>query len=147
MHVTSARHGKYGLHLRVNGHRLTAGEKYTIIELGYAILLALDESSYDWLAKASETVPADKDGGRGPLRGSDGMAVTSDPVVVALSYTDWWARNSNDFRAGRSLRIPGREDAIGIVRSRRILNDFNIKYAGKLPSEWADVPSNGRAER
>jgi hypothetical protein len=64
------------------------------------------------------------------------MALTSDPVVVALLYTAWWARNSDGFTAGRSLRIPTLGEATEIVRSRRILNDFNAKYAGKLPHEW-----------
>ncbi len=137
MHVTFARMGNDCLYLRIDGHRVIAGDKYTIIELGYAVLLAIDESSHDWLAEITETVPADKDGGRGVLRGGEGMAVTSDLVVVALSYADWWARNSDGFKAGRSLRIPSREEAVEIVRSRRILNDFNRKYAGTLPDEWA----------
>ncbi len=84
-----ARYGRHSLHLRIDGHSVTAGEKYTIIELGYAVLLALDESSHDRLAEITEDVPADEDGVRGVLQGGDGWAIISDPVVVALSYTDW----------------------------------------------------------
>ena len=104
--------------------------------MGYAVLLAVDESSYGWLARIGEMIPADKDAGRGPLCGSEDSAVTSDPVVVSLTYQDWWARNSKGFKAGRSLRIPSHEEAVRIVRNRKILNDGNRKYAGKLPSEW-----------
>lgn len=136
MRVQAARHGIHSLHLRINGHHVVAGDKYTIIEMGYAILLGVDESSYRWLDRISKTVPADEGGGRGSLRGGDGMAVTSDPVIVALSYTDWWARNTEGFKAGRSLRIPTQEEAALIVRNRKILNDFNRRYAGMLPSEW-----------
>jgi hypothetical protein len=81
-------------------------------------------------------IPPDPSDGRGPLAGGDGWAVTSDPVVVALSYADWWARNSEGFTAGRSLHIPTLDEAIRIVRNRRILNDFNRKYEGMLTSEW-----------
>ena len=136
MFVQSARHGLHCLRLRISGHRLTTGEKYTIIELGYAVLLAVDESSISWLAENTESIPADPNWGRGLLTGSRGMAITSDCVVVALSYWDWWARNSDEFKAGRSIRIPSVEEAEHIVRTRRILNGFNQPYAGKLPREW-----------
>jgi hypothetical protein len=136
MLVQSARHGLDCLFLRIDGHRVTTGEKYTIIELGYAVLLGVDDSSSTWLNTITETIPAEPTQGRGLLTGSEGMAITSNPVVVALSYLDWWARNSDGFKAGRSLPIPSIEQAERIARTRRILNDFNQPYAGKLPSEW-----------
>jgi hypothetical protein len=136
MHVQSAIHGAHCLHLRIDGHRLRAGEKYTIIEMGYAILLPDDDdNSGPWLARITETIPHNPEDGRGPLTGGECMAVTSNPIVVALSYADWWARNTDGFKAGRSLRIPSQEEAVQIVRRRRILNDFNRRYEGKLASE------------
>ena len=54
MKVASARHGKDGLYLRIDGHALCDGEqKYTILEMGYGVLLARDETSYGWLADVS----------------------------------------------------------------------------------------------
>jgi hypothetical protein len=143
MRVTSARLGQHSLHLRIDGHHITTGEKYTIIELGYAVLLAEDEAAQTWIDGLNERIPADEEMGRPEVAGR----VTSDPIVVALSYTDWWARNSEGFKAGRSLRIPSREEATEIVRNRRILNDFNAKYAGKLPSEWTSGWASGRSSQ
>jgi len=143
MTVQSARIGKHSLHLRIDGHHVTTGEKYTIIELGYAVLLAKDDAAQAWIDGLAEMIPADVELGRNEVSGG----VTADPVVVALSYADWWARNSDDFKAGRSLRIPSRDEASGIVRSRRILNGFNLKYAGKLPCEWVTSPTQPMQER
>jgi hypothetical protein len=134
--VESATQGPDFLHLVIDRHRVNAGEKYTIIEMGYAVLLAANDESNSWLAEITETIPPNPDGSRGRLSGGDGSAVTSDPIVVALSYQDWWARNTDGFEPGREMPIPTREEATHIVRNRRILNEFNRKYEGKLPSEW-----------
>jgi len=126
MQVHSARHGTYSLHLRIDGHHITTGEKCTSIELGYAVLLARDAAAQARIDGLGESIPANPDGGRNAISGG----VTSDAVVVALSYADWWARNSDSFKAGCLLRIPSRDEALEIVRSRRILKDFNSNYTG-----------------
>ncbi|HEY8749635.1 MAG TPA: hypothetical protein VIM11_16750 [Tepidisphaeraceae bacterium] len=136
MHVESAYMGQDCLRLKIDGVDVFVGDKYTILEMAYAVLLAIDASSHSWLTEMSETIPADPEDGRNELTGCDGMTITSDAVVVALSYQDWWARNSENFIPG-PLRIPSRDEAVEIARSRQILNEFNLKYLGKLGGEWA----------
>lgn len=72
MKVESAWYENGCLVLQIDGHRVTLGEKYTILELGFAVLLGMDEFSREWLGEVSETIPAGGDGGRKEPRGGSG---------------------------------------------------------------------------
>jgi len=136
MNIRSAREGKFGVHIRVDGcYVIIPPQKYTILEIGYAVLLAGNDECHGWLEEISEIIPPDPEDNRAALRGGAGSAITSNSVLVSLAYNDWWAQNEGTKRPGRALRIIPLNEADRLVRNRRILNDFNLKYAGKLAGD------------
>src|SRR4051812_31707202 len=75
----------------IDGHRFSFGEKYTILELGWAVYLTENSLPSAWLRQFGEFKPADEEWGE--LRSGGGMLVTSHPVLVALALRRWWHRN------------------------------------------------------
>lgn len=138
MNITSTLvRGKY-LFVRVDGFLFYAGEsKYTILEMGFAVLLA-EENGCEierWLYINGERIFDDNGFNRPALRSGSGMLPTSNPILFALAYKQWWHVNGEPLRQG-PLAIPTLESAVETQRNRRILNDFNLEYGGKLPEEW-----------
>ena len=123
------------LELCLDGRRFTAGEKYTILEMGWAVYLAEGEVPKAWMDRYGETRPAEE-GGYCELASDEGALVTRHPILVALSLRAWWHRND---RNGRPIPttpyvpIPTFDEAVEEVRTRPILNDFNAVHAGTVP--------------
>ncbi len=86
-----------------------------------------------WLREVGETLPADPEDDRCELPSGDGLLITSDPILVALALNASWHENGHPQPINVPLPIPSWADAVEIVRSRPILNDFNTKRAGTLP--------------
>jgi hypothetical protein len=132
MRIERAIEHDHYLEVQVDGKRLRAGEKYTILELGYAVFL-LDENDEKWLADNGDIIPADPDDARNELRSGNGMLITADPVLVALALESWWSRNGVPKVKEIAMPIPTAYEAVSIVRNRRILNEFNRKWEGIVP--------------
>jgi len=139
MRITSAIHRDRALHVEIDGFKLYAFQtKYTILEMGYALFLFDGRVDEEWLRKNGETIPADPLDGRSALE-SNGCLITSDPILFTLAYEHWWAQNGRALPENVPLPIPLLDEAIEIMRTREILNDFNAKYAGKLPAARAHL--------
>lgn len=119
------------LHVLIDGYQFWAGEKYTILEMGWAVYRAKDDLPHGWLAARGETRPADEDWNE--LASSGEGLVTSHPVLVALSLKAWWHRNDVKLEGLPLVAIPTLAEAITIVRSRKILNEFNRRFEGDVP--------------
>lgn len=124
------------LGVTICGHRFRAGEKYTILEMGWAVFLAADDVSEEWLRRHGETRPADD--GCNELASGGNCLVTSHPVLVALNLRGWWHQNGRVIATAPDVMVPTLDEAIEEVRRREILNDFNRRYAGAVPglSRW-----------
>jgi hypothetical protein len=135
--ITNALVRGHYLSVRVDGFLFSMGEKYTVLEMGFAILLA-GESGREierWLLVNGERIFNDNGFSRPALRSGGGVLLTSNPVLFALAYKQWWHVNGEPLQQG-PLAIPTHESAVETQRDRRILNDFNLEYRGKLPEEW-----------
>ena len=121
-----------GVEAVVDGRAMSSTEKYTILEMGYAVHL-LRSNDNQWVRENGETIPADPDEGRAALESCGEMLVTSDPVLLALALNSWWHHNDRPQSVNVPLAIPSFEEAVEIVRARPILNDFNAKHAGTVP--------------
>ena len=119
------------MHVIIGGHDFIPGDKYTILEMGWAAYVAQDEVPDDWLGLHGETRPAEE--GCNELASGSGCLVTSHPVLVALSIRAWWHMNSRPIPTSPEVVIPNFAEAVQEVRDRQILNDFNEKYKGKVP--------------
>ena len=132
LEVSSAHLDKRGeLHVHICGKPFWAGEKYTILEQGWAVYLAEGEVTDDWLLEYGEVRPAG--GGWNELASRRGMLVTSHPVLVALALRAWWHRNGRDIPTQPHVDIPTFTEAVDEVRCREIHNDFNQCHAGSVP--------------
>lgn len=120
------------LELYLDGRRFTAGEKYTILEVGWAVYLADDSVPKAWMDRYGETRPADE-GGYGELASTNRDLITSHPVLVALSLRAWWHRNDRPIQTAPVVPISTFDEAVEEVRTRPILNDFNNVHAGTVP--------------
>ena len=119
------------LSLELSGHTFWAGEKYTILEQGWAVYLAGENQTPEWFDKFAETKP--KEDGFNDLQSGNGMLVTSHPILVALAIRSWWHRNGETITTAPRVEIPLLDEAIEEVKKRRILNPFNEKWAGIVP--------------
>jgi len=129
-----------GLQVRISGQPFWAGEKYTILEMGWAVYCAEGEVPEAWLREHGETRPAEE--GWNELGSGHGMLVTSHPVLVALSLRAWWHRNGRGIATAPRVDIPTFAEAVEEVRQREILNDFNAIHAGTVPGlrRWHPSP-------
>ena len=130
----------YGdVHVTISGHRFWSGEKYTILELGWAVYVAEEEEdvSEEWMSKHGEIRPAEDDWNE--LASRHGMLVSSHPVLVALALRAWWHRNGQRISTAPAVVLPTFAEAVDEVRGRKILNDFNQCLAGTVPglSRWS----------
>ena len=132
MNINSAKVGDRSLEVTIDGKIFEAGEKYTIIELGYAIYL-MDEEDEDWLMKNGDFIPTDLSDGRSEMLSRKTTLVTAHPVLVALAYQYWWSQNGKPEPKNKIFPIPTFEEAVEIVRNREIINEFNQNYEGLVP--------------
>ncbi len=119
------------LHVAISGYRFRAGEKYTILEMGWAVYIAEAEVSEEWFRVHGEVRPAEE--GWNELASRPGMLVSSHPVLVALALRAWWHRNGQQLPTAPAVVLPTFDDAAAEVRKRRILNDFNLCHADSVP--------------
>ena len=133
MRISKVINRQHDLLVTIDGRNLSTNTKYTILELGYATYILEDIDDEAWILDNGEVVPSERKNGRNELRSSGSMLVTSDPILVALAYEGWWSRNGHPLPVNQLLPIPLLKEAIEIVRNRKILNDFNQKYAGNIP--------------
>ncbi len=117
------------LSVSVDGYRLMASEKYTILELGWAYYIAQGEFPREWLELYGETRPADGD--RPDLRSDSSGLATSHPVLVALAIRAWNQRNG--YECPDVLSLPTMIEAVSEVATREIRNSFNGGFAGSVP--------------
>ncbi|MEN6523352.1 MAG: hypothetical protein ABFD14_06450 [Anaerolineaceae bacterium] len=132
MRIESAIEHDNWLEVVIDGRRLRVGEKYTILELGYAVFL-MDQNDEKWLLENGDRIPEDPSDSRAELKSGHGILITADPILVALAIESWWSRNGLPQPQGVQLPIPTFFEAVDIVRNRKILNDFNNKWAGFVP--------------
>ncbi|MFM2176367.1 MAG: hypothetical protein RL015_465 [Verrucomicrobiota bacterium] len=119
------------LHALISGQAFWAGEKYTFLEMGWAVYCAEGELPEAWLREHGETRPAEE--GWDELASRHGMLVTSHPVLVALSLRAWWHRNGREIPTAPAVKMPTFAEAVEEVRGREILNDSNLRHAGTVP--------------
>ena len=132
MRIESAIEHDYWLEVVIDGRRFQVGEKYTILELGYAVYL-MDLEDENWLQENGDSIPEDPTENRAELKSGHGILITADPILVALAIESWWSRNGIPQPQNVQLPIPTTFEAVDIVRNRKILNDFNNKWAGFVP--------------
>jgi hypothetical protein len=148
LNITKARISGYALFVTIDGREFFAGEKYTILEMGYAVYtlhdLDRDSDSAQWILANGETIPPDKSAGRAAVSSTKTMLITSHPILFALAYKFWWHLNGEPLPENELLQIPALEQSFSIQRNRRILNDFNLKYKGKLPKPYSKLTSKKR---
>ena len=147
MRIDYAIEREHGLEVSLDGRRFFAGEKYTILELGYAVYNLRDDHTPEadqWILDNGDELVVE-DGVE--LRSQRGMLVTSDPILVALAYEAWWRRNGEPpVPQGEPLPIPLFHEAVEIVRSRRILNWKGPKGGSAVPG-LDRLPRNPRRRR
>lgn len=119
------------LHALISGQPFWAGEKYTILEIGWAVYIAENELPEGWLREHGETRPAEE--GWNELASGHGTLVTSHPLLVALSLRAWWHRNGREIPTAPVVKLPTFGEAVVEVRRREILNDFNRCHARTVP--------------
>jgi len=105
MRIESAIEHDNWLEVVIDGRRLRVGEKYTILELGYAVYL-MDQSDEKWLLENGDSIPEDPSDSRAELKSGHGILITADPILVALAIESWWSRNGFPQPQGVSLPIP-----------------------------------------
>jgi hypothetical protein len=125
------------LHVTISAQKFWAGEKYTILELGWAVYVAEDEVPEEWMEIHGETRPADAEWNE--LASRNGMLVTSHPVLVALGLRAWWHHNGVAIETAPRVDVPSFDDAVEEVRARKILNDFTEWQTGSVPglARWS----------
>ena len=116
----------------IDGHCVWPGEKYTILEEGWAVYLAHNVPQ-EWMDRYGETKL--QDGSTGELDSDDDMLITSHPVLVALALQFWWHDNGRPIKTAPIVRVPDFDEAVEIVRNREILNGFSEPYARIVPGE------------
>lgn len=139
------------MHVVIAGQSFRAGEKYTILEMGWAVYLAEGEVPESWMRAHGETRPAED--GWNELASGNGGLVTSHPVLVALGLRAWWHGNGRKIPTAPEVRPPTFAEAVDEVRRREILNDFNRCHAGTVPGlrRWqpaqpGDLPRRTRTK-
>lgn len=143
MRIESAIEHNHWLEVTIDGKLFRVGEKYTILELGYAVYHT-DQIDEDWLLANGDSIPEDLSVGRAELKSGRGILITADPVLVALALESWWSRNGIPKPQDTPLPIPTAFEAVNIVRNRRILNEFNKNAAGSVPGLNIMVKRDGK---
>lgn len=133
----SIRSSASDMHVTIDGRVFSAGDKYTILETGWAVYFTADALPRQWLARWGET--RQKDGDCNEIASAESTLVTSHPVLVALALRCWWHGNGRPIPTAPLVSIPSFAEAVAEVRAREILNDFNVKYACTVPGlrRWA----------
>jgi len=143
---TQGASGIGALKVQVDGFWFVPGEKYTILELGWAVYLGdptpQQSSLEQWIRIHGETRPSED--GWSQLSSGYSMLITSHPILVAMAIHEWWGRNgqSDGLKPGDEVSIPSFEEAVEVVKNRKIINPVNRKYSGKVPGLdlWSDEP-------
>jgi 5-methylcytosine-specific restriction enzyme subunit McrC len=128
------------LHVKLGGQWYFPGEKYTILETGWALYINTDYNKRcePWIQRHGEHRPGDEN--MAELTSSKTSFFTTHPVLVALSLRYWWHRNGNPMPIRKGLPLsPTFDEALNEVENRRILNPWNEIYRGKVPGreKWA----------
>jgi len=85
MNLTRASHDPVaGLQLTIDDLRFAVGDKLSVLEAGYAVLLAEDAAGEAWLAANTGGLPASSEWAALPAPG-----FVNDPVVVELALRAW----------------------------------------------------------
>ena len=92
MRIESAIERDNWLEVVIDGRRLQVGEKYTILELGYAVYL-MDQNDEKWLLENGDSIPEDPSDNRAELKSSHGIRISADPILVALAIKSLWSRS------------------------------------------------------
>ena len=71
MRIESVIEREHYLEVTIDGKRFRASDKYTIMELGYAVYL-MDRNDEDWLRENGDMIPADPSEGRNELKSGQG---------------------------------------------------------------------------
>jgi hypothetical protein len=119
-----------GLYVTISGYSFWAGDKYTILELGWAVYINNDIPKA-WLLEFGENRPADDE--VSALESGNGMLITSHPILVALALRAWWHRNGRPIDTAPIVEIPTLEEAIEELKRREILNPWNERHANSVP--------------
>ena len=75
MRIESAIEHDNWLGVVIDGRRLRVGEKYTILELGYAVYL-MDQNDEKWLLENGDSIPEDPSDSRAELKSGHGILIT-----------------------------------------------------------------------
>ncbi len=78
-------HALRGLTLTIDGHEFDVGNKLTILNAGFAVLVATDPAGQAWLEQHTGSFPAGPGWGDLP-----GPGFTDDPVVLAMALRAWY---------------------------------------------------------
>jgi hypothetical protein len=119
--------------------QLEPGEKYTILEMGYASFLSVSGGfTKDWLARYGERIPEKLTGqstGYEILETSRSFMITSHPQLVALALIscNHGLRGQPPLVPGERYPIPEFWEAVEIVRNREIFNEFQMPFKGQVP--------------
>jgi hypothetical protein len=119
------------LTVTIEGQLFNPGEKYTILEMGWAVYLAVAPLPDGWLPRYGEVRPAEEEWNE--LASGGEMLITSHPVLVTLGLRAWWHGNGHPIATAPAVIIPTFAEAVQEVRCREIFNDFNARYAGAVP--------------
>ena len=92
MRIESAIEHDNWLEVVIDGRRLQVGEKYTILELGYAVYL-MDQNDEKWLLENGDSIPEDPSDSRAELKSGHGILITADLILVALAIKSLWSRS------------------------------------------------------
>lgn len=117
----------------VDGVTFFAGEKYTILELGWAVYISILKVPEDWMRARGETRP--RQDGVTELRSKPSMLITSHPVLVALAIRAWWHRNGREIASAPDVVIPSFDEAVG--RGRTAQDSQLIQQAVGRRGSWA----------
>lgn len=102
-----------GLTLTIDGLQFDVGDKLTVLNAGFAVLMAKDQEGKAWLAQNTGGLPA------GPNWDAlSGPGFTDDPVVVALALRAWhW---TVDQPLDAVLDVPTTEAAKAELAARKV---------------------------
>lgn len=113
MNITHATyHPISGLTVTIDGHPFYAGNKRTVLDLGFVFLVpdAEDEAAQTWLEANSSGLPAGPDWGA-----TKGPGMVQNPVVVELALRAWEAE-----LAEGDNPIPSEEEAADALKRRGV---------------------------
>ncbi|TVR52003.1 MAG: hypothetical protein EA425_05740 [Puniceicoccaceae bacterium] len=129
------------LHVKLGGQWFSAGEKFSILESGWAVYnsCALDESTAGWIRRNGEHRPADHE--TPALRSNGHMLITSHPVLVAMALRNCQHNNGEPMPISDGAPvIPTFRESVQEVLNRTIKNAWNRIHADKVPGlkRWSE---------